>query len=98
MRELLRRLWWLARSTRFDDDLAEEMDFHQAMTQRALEEGGAAPIEAAFAAQRAFGGRALAADRSRDVWIPRALQGLGHDLRLAVRGLFANRLVSGIAI
>ncbi|MBI3402302.1 MAG: ABC transporter permease [Acidobacteria bacterium] len=98
MRELIRRAWHIIRQRRFEEDLAEEMEFHRAMTQHEIEDRGVNPREAAFAARRAFGSVALAADRSRDVWIPRALQGLGQDFRLAVRTLFANRLVSFIAI
>src|SRR5262249_21167109 len=32
------------------------------------------------------------------VWIPFALQGLGQDVRQALRSLWANRIVSGVAI
>ena len=98
MRELLRRAWRLVRLSRFDDELAEEMATHQAMAQRDLETRGVDPVEAAVEARRAFGRAALATDQSRDVWIPRALQGLGHDFRLAVRELATNRLVSAAAI
>jgi predicted permease len=98
MREFLRRAWYFLRQRRLDDELGEEMEFHRAMKQRELEDSGADPREAEFASRRAFGSSALAADRSRDVWVPRALQGLGQDFRLAVRTLFANRLVSAIAI
>jgi putative ABC transport system permease protein len=95
---LLRRVWQLVRLRRFDDELADEMAFHRAMAQRDLEGRGVDPAEAALAARRAFGSAALATDQSRDVWIPRLLQGLGQDFRFAVRGLFANRLVSAVAI
>jgi putative ABC transport system permease protein len=98
MKQLLRRTWYFLRQRRLDDELAEEMEFHRAMKQRDLENRGVDPCEASFAARRAFGSSALAADRSRDVWVPRALQGLGQDFRLAIRTLFANRLVSAVAI
>jgi putative ABC transport system permease protein len=98
MRELLRRVWRLARWRRFHDELAEEMDVHRAMAQCDLEGRGVDPAEAAAAARRAFGSATLANDQSRDVWIPSALQGLGQDLRLAARALIANRLVSAVAI
>jgi predicted permease len=98
MRELLRRAWYFLRQRRLDDELAEEMEFHRAMKQREIEKAGADPRDAELAARRAFGSSALAADRSRDVWVPRALQGLGQDFRLAIRTLVANRLVSAVAI
>ena len=98
MRGLLRRAWYFLRQHRLDDELAEEMEFHRAMAQREIENRGVDARDAGFAARRAFGSAALAADRSRDVWVPRALQGLGQDFRLAVRTMFANRLVSFVAI
>jgi putative ABC transport system permease protein len=98
MRGLLRRAWYVIRQRRLGDELAEEMDVHRALAQCDLEGRGVDPAEAAVAARRAFGSAALANDQSRDVWIPRALQGLGQDLRLAVRALAANRLVSAVAI
>ena len=98
MLELMRRLSWLVRRKRFDTDLAEEMDFHRAMTQRELESRGVRPEAAARASRRAFGSTALAADQSRDVWIPRWLQGMGQDFRFATRTLLANRIVSAVAM
>src|ERR1700722_454670 len=98
MRQLLRRAWYAIRGRRLDDELAEEMAFHRAMTQREIEARGVEPTEAALATRRAFGSTALAWDQARDVWMPRWLQGLGQDCRLAVRALFTNRLVSVVAI
>src|SRR5260221_123211 len=98
MGELIRRVWYFIRQRRLEDDLAEEMAFHRGMKQREIEDAGADPRDAELAARRAFGSGALAADRSRDVWVPRALQGLGQDFRFAIRTLFANRLVSAIAV
>ena len=49
-------------------------------------------------ARRIFGSSALAGDRARDVWIPRAFQGLGQDFRLAVRTLRATPVVTGVAV
>jgi|SRR5579871_1020614 len=46
----------------------------------------------------AFGSAALAADRARDVWMPPALQGLGQDVRLAMRTLRRTPLVSTVAV
>jgi putative ABC transport system permease protein len=98
MKQLLRRVWYVLRQRQLDDELAEEMAFHRAMKQREIEHHGVDPSDAAVAAGRAFGSTALARDQSRDVWVPRMLQGLGQDFRLAVRTLFANRLVSAVAI
>ena len=54
--------------------------------------------EAALAAQRAFGTAALAADRSRDVWLPCWLQGFMRDLRFAVRLFAKERAFAATAI
>jgi hypothetical protein len=90
MRQLLRRAWYLLRRSRMDDDLAEEMELHREMAARDRQAAGADPIEAAFAARRAFGSAALARDRSRDVWLPHWLQGAGQDVRIAIRSLGAT--------
>jgi len=98
MRQLARRLWTLLRRRRFEADLAEEMAFHREMTRRDLEASGVPPADARRAASRALGSVALAADRARDVWRPRWLQGIGHDLRLAVRTLRLAPVVSAAAM
>jgi putative ABC transport system permease protein len=95
---MLRRIRYLLRSSRFEGDLAEELEFHRAMAERTLEADGGDPVDARFAARRAFGSGALAEDQARDVWVPRWLQGLGQDFRLAVRMLWSARLVSAVAI
>jgi len=87
MRQLLRRASFFIRRRRLDGDLAEEMAFHREMKQQELEQGGLEPREATFATRRALGSVALAQDRSRDVWLPWWLQGVGQDLRLALRSL-----------
>jgi putative ABC transport system permease protein len=98
VRQFLRRLWHAIRQRQFEADLAEEIDFHGAMKQREVEERGVDPREATFAARRALGSIALAQDYSRDVWCPRWLQGIGQDLRVALRMLRATPLVTVIAI
>src|SRR5437879_1274266 len=98
MRKLLRRVWYLLRRRQLEHDLAEEIEFHRALKQQELEQAGLEPREAAFASRRALGSVALAENRSRDVWLPHWLQGLGQDFRLAVRTLAATRLVTTVAV
>jgi putative ABC transport system permease protein len=98
MRELLRRAWYAVRRGRFEADLSEELAFHHAMKRREIEERGVEPEEAVFAARRALGSLALAQDRSRDVWCPRWLQGIGQDVRLALRSLCGTPVVTAVAI
>ncbi|HUK33301.1 MAG TPA: ABC transporter permease, partial [Vicinamibacterales bacterium] len=98
MRALIRRFRSALRWRRLDAELREELDFHRAMKQRDLEAGGQAPADAAFAAHRALGSVALAHDHARDVWCPRVLQGLGHDVRLAFRSILSSKRVTAVAL
>jgi putative ABC transport system permease protein len=98
MRQLLRRARYLIRRGRFDADLREELEFHRASIERELQDRGTDSAEARFAARRAIGSVALAQDDAYDVWIPRALQGVGQDVRLAFRSLRATPILTAVAI
>ncbi len=91
MRKLLRRLWYVLRQRQFEADLAEEMAVHREMAQQELAQLGAALPDARLGAERRLGSAALARDRSRDVWLPPALQDISGDVRLAVRLLTKDR-------
>jgi len=98
VRRLLRRVWYLAGLRRLDAELAEELEFHRALTQRELERNGLPERDARFQAHRAMGNIGLARDHARDLWQPRWLQGCGLDVRLALRLLVASPVVSAVAI
>jgi hypothetical protein len=49
MRRVLNRAWHLIRRSRFEADLAEEMEFHRAMKEDELRAGGMTATEAAWA-------------------------------------------------
>jgi predicted permease len=98
MRRLLRRAWFLLHQRRLEADLAEELAFHEEMKRRELEASGARASNALHATKRALGSIALAQDQARDVWLPRWLQGIGQDLRLAVRTLRATPIVTAVAV
>src|SRR5712691_4926052 len=98
MRKLIRRVWYAIRQRRFEADLSEEIEFHRAMKQQELEEHGVRSTEAIFATRRALGSVALTLDRSRDVWLPHWMQGLGQDVRLAARTLRGTPLGTAVAI
>ena len=98
MLPVLRRLWFAIRQRRYERELAEELAFHHEMKQRELEADGLGAVDARHAADRALGSLALARDRSRDVWQPHWLQGLGQDVRLAFRALAAAPIVSLAAV
>jgi hypothetical protein len=40
MRQLIRRIWYAIRQRQLEADLAKEIEFHRAMKQRELEQGG----------------------------------------------------------
>ncbi len=88
---LIRLLRYLTDRKQAEIDLTEEMAAHQAMHQRDLENEGAAPSDAARSARRAFGSRALTANRARDVWVWPWLQDVTDDFRFAMRLLVKDR-------
>jgi predicted permease len=96
MRELFRRAWYAIRQRRFESDLAEEIEYHRARTQEALEEQGLDQQRAATASRRALGNVLAARDRARDVWIWPWLQDAALDVRFAMR-LFARQRGSTLA-
>lgn len=59
---------------------------------------GMTPDEARQAALRTFGSVTLAKESTREVWVPRWLQGLGQDIRLSFRSLRATPIVTAVAI
>ena len=90
LHRLIARLRHLVSRRQFEDDLAEEMEFHRALKQRDLEERGQSAETAALAARRALGSQALARDEARDVWLSRWLVDLVRDLRHAAGMLRRN--------
>lgn len=84
---LLRRLRARFRYRRFDDDLAEEMAFHQAMKQQELEQDGLSAADAPAAARREMGNITRAREDSRGVWIASWLESVWQDIVYALRSL-----------
>jgi macrolide transport system ATP-binding/permease protein len=84
---LLRRLRARLRYRRFDDDLSEEMAFHQAMKQQELEQNGLSTADARGAARREMGNITRAREDSRGVWIASWLESIWQDIVYAVRNL-----------
>jgi predicted permease len=98
MRQLLLRLGHLFRRRQFDDDLAEELEFHRDLKQRELEDLGQTPDHAAVAARRALGSQALALDEARDVWIWPWLADGVRDIRYGARMLSRHPGFATVAI
>ena len=84
---LLRRLRARFRYRRFDDDLAEEMAFHQALKQQELEQDGLSAADARAAARREMGNVTRAREDSRGVWIASWLESVWQDIVYALRSL-----------
>jgi predicted permease len=98
MREFIRRLWYVVRKRRLEDEVAEEMAFHRAMTRDELAARGVDPADADAATQRTLGNTLLARDQARDVWIAPWLQGVAPDLRFAARLLRKERRVTLVIV
>jgi macrolide transport system ATP-binding/permease protein len=95
---LLNRLRARLRNRRFNDDLAEELRFHEEMKRQELESGGVAATDARAAARRALGNATLMRERSRGVWIAPWRESIVQDARYAVRMLVRQPLHSLTAI
>jgi macrolide transport system ATP-binding/permease protein len=83
---LLRKLTVLFRRQTFDQDLQEEMTFHQEQAAKEFEAGGIPPEAAHYAAIRQFGNATLLQERSHEVVAFRA-ETVAQDLRFALRQL-----------
>ena len=95
---LLRRLMFFLGRSRRDGDLRDEIESHRAHRQDALERDGLASDAAAWASRRAMGNVTLAVEDARDVWLSSAVDQLGQDIRIAVRGLRKNPVFALVAI
>lgn len=82
---ILRRLRLWIRWGRFDSDMREELEFHRAAIQRALEAQGASRADAVRESRRRMGNGTLACEDARQVWIAQGLDGVRHDVRYALR-------------
>ncbi|MBI4477278.1 MAG: ABC transporter permease, partial [Acidobacteria bacterium] len=98
MSALLRRLMYFLGRSRHDADLRDEIEAHRAHRQDALERDGLASDAAAWASQRAMGNVTLAVEDVRDVWVSGAVDQLWQDIRIAVRGLRKNPVLTLVAI
>jgi predicted permease len=87
MLRLLHRLFARVRYRHFDRDLAEELEWHRAMTQASLEANGLSTDAARRRSALKLGNLTLAREESRATWIPMAWQQLWQDGRYALRGL-----------
>ncbi len=87
LHEFRLRLKALFQKRRMDRDMAEELEFHQAMLESKLLKQGASQAEAAAATRRAFGNAGRWQERLRELWQFRSLENLGRDVSFSARVL-----------
>jgi predicted permease len=98
LRELLLRLRWVFRRSRFRSELAEEIQFHIESRATELEQSGVPAREALARARREFGSRLKAAEETSGAWEIQWLEDLFSDLRYAARAFRRNPGFAATAI
>ena len=91
MRNLIRRIWYIATGRRQEQDLADEVAFHREMKAQELRERGVGERDVVAATRRALGNDLSARQQSRDVWVPPWLQDISQDIRFGARMLIKDR-------
>jgi predicted permease len=86
------------RNRRFDEDLAEELRFHEEMKRQELEAEGRSTDAARHEARRALGNVTLMREDSRRVWIAGWVESVLQDTRYALRSLARQPLHSAATI
>ena len=90
LREVYLRLRWLAGRSRFQSELADEMQFHIETRADELESTGVPRTEALRRARCEFGSRLKAAEDTSGAWQMQWLEDLASDLRYAARAFRRN--------
>ena len=96
--EIVNRLTYLFRRSRFDRELDEEMRFHVQARADELEQDGLSRAEALLRARREFGSTLRSGEETRSAWQIRWLEDLGSDLRYAARALRRNPALTLAAV
>ncbi len=97
MNAFLRRLSWLARRHRKEEDLRAEVEFHLSEETEQRQADGLASDEARRAARRELGNVTRVEEDTRAAWGWTLLEQFIQDLRYAVRTMAANRLFTLLA-
>ena len=87
MTRWLRRLMAWARHRRVEAEIADEMEFHRAAHQAALERDGRSARDAEAESRRVMGNLTLAREDARAVWLMPWIESLWQDGAYAVRTL-----------
>src|SRR5262245_48854272 len=86
------------RTARLDRELDEELQFHIEERIRELTAAGVTHEVASAQVRRRFGSRLRLREESRDVKLVVWLDSLARDVRLSVRMLRTNALITGTAV
>lgn len=85
LHEFCGRMKSLFRKRRMDREIAEELDFHQALLREKLLRQRTAPSDVGAAARRSFGNASRWHERLRELWQFRTLENLARDMSFSAR-------------
>jgi predicted permease len=94
---LFRKLSFLLRRERFNDDLAEEMSFHHEQAAKRLQADGISSESAQYAAMRQFGNATRLKEQSEEI-VGFGFENAAQDVRYAFRQLRTNPAFATTAI
>jgi len=98
MRNLLRRVWYIAKGRHHELDLADELAFHREMKAQELRDRGIGETEIAAMTRQAMGNDLRSRQEARDVWVWPWVQDTSQDARFAVRMLLKDRRFTAAAV
>jgi predicted permease len=98
LHEVLGRVKSLFRKRRMARDIAEELEFHQALLRERLRHQGVAEPEVEAATRRAFGNASRWQERLRELWQFQALENFLRDVGFSMRLLRKSPGFTGVAL
>jgi predicted permease len=98
LHEFLGRAKSLFRKRQMDREMADELEFHQALLREKLLRQGVPDSQVDLAARRAFGNSGRWHERLRELWQFRQLENLLRDVRFSWRMLLKSRGFTAVAL